>query len=101
MNLVAKEFVAAQDPENPGMLVLSTLAGASHELKDAVLVNPYDVDDVADGINRALTMSLDERRYRHGKMMTVLRKNDIVAWRDRFIDALCAPKQFNDNSLAS
>jgi trehalose 6-phosphate synthase len=101
MNLVAKEFVAAQDPENPGMLVLSTLAGASHELKDAVLVNPYDVDDVADGINRALTMSLDERRYRHGEMMTVLRKNDIVAWRDRFIDALCAPKQFNDNSLAS
>jgi trehalose 6-phosphate synthase len=101
MNLVAKEFVAAQDPQNPGMLVLSTLAGASYELKDAVLVNPYDVDDVADGINRALTMSLDERRYRHSEMMTVLRKNDIVAWRDRFIDALCAPKQFNGNSLAS
>jgi trehalose 6-phosphate synthase len=95
MNLVAKEFVAAQDPESPGMLVLSTLAGASHELKDAVLVNPYDIDDVADGINRALNMSLDERRHRHSEMMTVLRKNDIVAWRDRFIDALCSPKQPN------
>jgi trehalose 6-phosphate synthase len=95
MNLVAKEFVAAQDPENPGMLVLSTLAGASHELKDAVLVNPYDIDDVADGINRALNMPLDERRHRHSEMMTVLRKNDIVAWRDRFIDALCSPKQPN------
>jgi trehalose 6-phosphate synthase len=57
-----------------------------------VLVNPYDVDDVADGINRALTMSLDERRYRYAGMMTVLRKNDIVAWRDRFIEALCSPK---------
>jgi trehalose 6-phosphate synthase len=92
MNLVAKEFVAAQDPEDPGMLVLSTLAGASHELKDAVLVNPYDVDNVADGINRALTMPVEERRHRHAEMMTVLRKNDIVAWRDHFIDALCAPK---------
>lgn len=90
MNLVAKEFVAAQDPEDPGMLVLSTLAGASYELKDAVLVNPYDVDDVADGINRALTMPLNERRHRHANMMSILRKNDIAAWRDRFINALCA-----------
>ena len=101
MNLVAKEFVAAQDPEDPGMLVLSTLAGASHELRDAVLVNPYDNDNVADGINRALTMSLDERRYRHAEMMTVLRKNDIVAWRNRFIDALCAPKEPDASRLAS
>jgi trehalose 6-phosphate synthase len=100
MNLVAKEFVAAQNPEDPGMLVLSTLAGAAYELKDAVLVNPYDVDDVADGINRALMMPLDERRYRHAEMMTVLRKNDIVAWRDRFIDALCAPKESDAPRLA-
>jgi trehalose 6-phosphate synthase len=64
-------------------------------------VNPYDVDGVADGINRALTMSLDERRHRHAEMMTVLRKNDIVAWRSRFIDALCSPKRSNGNSLAS
>jgi trehalose 6-phosphate synthase len=92
MNLVAKEFVASQDPDDPGVLVLSTLAGAAHELKDAVLVNPYDVDEVADGINRALTMSLDERMKRHAKMMTVLRQNDIVAWRDRFVDALCTSK---------
>jgi trehalose 6-phosphate synthase len=101
MNLVAKEFVAAQDPDNPGMLVLSTLAGASHELKDAVLVNPYDTDDVADGIKRALTMSLEERRHRHAEMMTVLRKNDIVAWRNRFIDALCAPKDSDASRFAN
>ncbi|MEX2123779.1 MAG: trehalose-6-phosphate synthase [Woeseia sp.] len=101
MNLVAKEFVAAQDPANPGMLVLSTLAGASRELKDAVLVNPYDIDEVADGINRALTMPLDERRQRHAEMMTILRKNDIVAWRDRFIDALRTSKQYKGTRLAS
>jgi trehalose 6-phosphate synthase len=92
MNLVAKEFVASQDPNNPGMLVLSELAGAAHELSDAVLVNPYDTDNVADGIKRALTMPLDERKQRYRAMMGLLRKNDIVAWRDRFVDALCASR---------
>lgn len=93
MNLVAKEFVASQDPDDPGMLVLSTLAGAAHELRDAVLVNPYDADEVADGINRALRMPLTERRERHARMMAVLRKNDIFTWRDRFVDALCAASE--------
>ena len=88
MNLVAKEFVAAQNPENPGVLVLSSLAGAAYELKDAVIVNPHDRDDVADGIANAVTMSLDERRARHTAMLDVLRKNDIGAWRRRFIEAL-------------
>jgi trehalose 6-phosphate synthase len=96
MNLVAKEFVASQDPDDPGVLVLSTLAGAAHELRDAVLVNPYDADDVADGINRALRMPLAERRERHARMLSVLRKNDIFAWRDRFIDALCAAREGSD-----
>ncbi len=88
MNLVAKEYVVAQDPEDPGMLVLSSLAGAARELTDAVIVNPYDRDSVADGIATAITMSLDERRERHASMMQVLRKNDITAWRTRFVDAL-------------
>ena len=88
MNLVAKEYVVAQDPDDPGMLVLSSLAGAARELTDAVIVNPYDRDSVADGIATALTMSLDERRERHSSMMQVLRKNDITAWRTRFVDAL-------------
>jgi trehalose 6-phosphate synthase len=92
MNLVAKEFVASQDPDNPGVLVLSTLAGAAHELRDAVLVNPYDADEVADGINRALRMPLAERQERHARMLSVIRKNDIFAWRDRFVDALCATR---------
>jgi len=92
MNLVAKEYVAAQDPENPGMLVLSSLAGAARELTDAVIVNPYDRDNVADGMAAALTMSLEERQRRHAGMLEVLRKNDITAWRRRFVDALLREK---------
>ncbi len=88
MNLVAKEFVASQDPEDPGVLVLSRMAGAAHELTDAVLVNPYDIDGVADGIQTALRMPLGERRERHAGMISVLKRNDITAWRTRFVDAL-------------
>lgn len=92
MNLVAKEYVAAQDPADPGMLVLSSLAGAARELTDAVIVNPYDRDDVADGMATALTMSLEDRQQRHASMLDVLRKNDITAWRTRFVDALLREK---------
>jgi len=88
MNLVAKEYVAAQDPEDPGMLVLSSLAGAACELTDAVIVNPHDRDEVADGIATALNMPLEERRERHAAMIGALRRNDITAWRSRFVEAL-------------
>ncbi len=88
MNLVAKEYVAAQDPDDPGMLVLSSLAGAACELTDAVIVNPYDRDDVADGIATAISMSRKERRDRHAAMLEILGKNDIRAWRKRFVGAL-------------
>ena len=93
MNLVAKEFIAAQDPEDPGVLVLSELAGAAQELHDAVLVNPYDRDGVADGIHQALSMPLNERRERHERMIAILRDNDITAWRTRFIEALLAARE--------
>lgn len=88
MNLVAKEYVAAQDPGDPGMLVLSSLAGAACELTEAVIVNPYDTDEVADGIATASNMPLQERQERHVAMMETLKKNDITAWRRRFVDAL-------------
>ena len=88
MNLVAKEYLVSQDPEDPGVLVLSGLAGAAAELEDAVIVNPYDRDDVADGIATAINLSLDERKERHARMMSILRKNDINAWRTRFVNAL-------------
>jgi trehalose 6-phosphate synthase len=88
MNLVAKEYVASQDPKDPGMLVLSTLCGAAKELTEAVLVNPYDRQGVADGLQRALSMPLSERRAKHAAMLAKLRKNDIHSWSRRFIEAL-------------
>jgi trehalose 6-phosphate synthase len=88
MNLVAKEFVAAQDPNDPGVLILSNLAGAARELTSALLVNPYDLRAVSHAMQAALSMSLPERRERHAAMMQVLRRNDINAWTRRFVDAL-------------
>jgi trehalose 6-phosphate synthase len=88
MNLVAKEFVAAQDPDDPGVLILSTLAGAARELDSALLVNPKDTRGVSRAIQQALQMRLPERRDRHQKMLEVLRVNDITAWHTRFVDAL-------------
>ena len=88
MNLVAKEFVAAQDPGDPGVLVLSTLAGAARELTGALLVNPKDTSGVARAIQQALQMRLPERRDRHQQMLDVLRRNDITHWHTRFIEGL-------------
>ena len=90
MNLVAKEFVAAQDPSDPGVLVLSSFAGAARELDGALLVNPYDLEGVADAIATAAEMPMDERRERWTSMMTRLRTHDITAWRRTYIEALKA-----------
>ncbi len=90
MNLVAKEFVAAQDPADPGVLVLSTLAGAARELDGAILINPYDADAVASAIDSALAMPLPERRERYHAMLLVLERNDIASWSRRFLEALTA-----------
>ena len=88
MNLVAKEYVASQDPDNPGVLVLSLLAGAADELKQALLVNPHDLDGVADAIATAATMPLHKRRERWNAMMDHLRANDINQWRQRYLEQL-------------
>ena len=88
MNLVAKEFVAAQDPENPGVLVLSLLAGAADEMKEALLVNPHDLDGVVDAIATAASMPLATRVERWHAMMDHLRKNNINHWRQRYLQAL-------------
>ena len=93
MNLVAKEFVASQDPQNPGVLVLSTMAGAAQELTDAILINPYDIDAVADSIHKALCMPLGERKERYQSMIEVLNRNDITVWRTRFVDALLRTRE--------
>lgn len=85
MNLVAKEYLAAQDPDDPGVLVLSNLAGAAHELAAAVQINPYDVRAVGHAIQSALTMPLNERRERHAQLLVGLRENSIATWADRFV----------------
>ena len=88
MNLVAKEFIAAQDPADPGMLVLSRFAGAAEQLKEALLVNPYDTQGTAQAIQRALTMSLDERISRHESLLGRIRKFDVHWWSSTFLQAL-------------
>jgi trehalose 6-phosphate synthase len=90
MNLVAKEYVAAQRPEDPGMLVLSCFAGAVRELGEAIVVNPYDIEAMAEAIWQGLEMPLGERRERWSAMMATLQRNDINAWREGFIAALGA-----------
>lgn len=98
MNLVAKEYVAAQDPANPGVLVLSQFAGAANELTSALIVNPYDRDEVAEAMNKALIMPLAERVSRHADMLEVIKRNDINHWQASFIDDL---KQVTPRSEAS
>jgi trehalose 6-phosphate synthase len=88
MNLVAKEFVAAQDPADPGVLILSTMAGAARELSSAVMVNPYDSRGMAHAIQQAFNMPLSERRDRHQAMIEVLERNSISAWHSSFVDTL-------------
>jgi trehalose 6-phosphate synthase len=91
MNLVAKEYVSAQDAENPGVLILSRFAGAAVECKAALLVNPYDTESVGTAIAQALSMPLDERRARHDALFQVLLTNDVKLWGERFLTALMRP----------
>ncbi|MFC0632412.1 alpha,alpha-trehalose-phosphate synthase (UDP-forming) [Brevundimonas balnearis] len=88
MNLVAKEFVAAQDPEDPGVLILSRFAGAAAELKDALIVNPYAREELSDAIKTALAMPREERMRRWEGLMQAVRASDVGLWRDRFVTAL-------------
>lgn len=88
MNLVAKEYVAAQSPENPGVLVLSKFAGAAEELHEALIVNPYDVDDMARNLRRALIMPLEERQERHKALMKRIQEHDAQHWLNSFMTAL-------------
>ena len=88
MNLVAKEYLAAQDAENPGVLVLSEFAGAARELDQALIVNPHETDAVAAALKRALEMPVDERRERHAPMLAHLLEFDITRWAEDYLSAL-------------
>jgi trehalose 6-phosphate synthase len=89
MNLVAKEYVAAQDPEDPGVLVLSRFAGAAAQMGEgALLINPYSAEEISDAILKALKMPRGERIERWRRMMDNVKREDVLWWRKRFTDAL-------------
>jgi trehalose 6-phosphate synthase len=100
MNLVAKEYIAAQNGNDPGVLVLSKYAGAANELDAALLVDPQDVEGVARRIATALVMPREERRARWQRMMSKLRRRSIHAWFADFMRALKAPEPANVFPLA-
>ena len=88
MNLVAKEFVAAQSDEDPGVLVLSQFAGAAHELTEALIVNPFDPDAIADAMHQALSMPTPERKERHLFLKEKVFRTTAQAYSQRFMEAL-------------
>lgn len=90
MNLVAKEYVAAQNPDDPGVLILSRFAGAAEQMRQALLVNPFSREELSEAIKTALTMPLDERIRRWESLMQVVRDTDVSIWRDDFVAALKA-----------
>lgn len=88
MNLVAKEYVSAQDPVDPGVLILSRFAGAAIALRRALVVNPYDPESVAGAIAQALAMPLEERRARHQDLLAAVSEHDVSRWDREFLAAL-------------
>ncbi len=87
MNLVAKEFVAAREDED-GVLVLSRFTGAARELRDAVLVNPYDVDGMSEAVRTALEMPKAERQTRMARMRQTVREHNIYRWAGLLLEEL-------------
>ncbi|BAK65124.1 alpha,alpha-trehalose-phosphate synthase (UDP-forming) [Sphingobium sp. SYK-6] len=88
MNLVAKEYVAAQDPDDPGVLILSRFAGAAEQMKEALLVNPFSPEELADALAQALRMPLGERQSRWKALMANVEREDVHWWLRSFLDAL-------------
>ncbi len=85
MNLVSKEYIASQNPDNPGVLLLSRFCGAAEDLKEAVIINPYDIDGTAKAMKKALEMQSRERKDRWLQLMQRISKNSAQSWRDRFL----------------
>jgi trehalose 6-phosphate synthase len=100
MNLVAKEYVAAQNPDDPGVLILSRFAGAARQMPEALLVNPNSPEEIADALKRALTMEKPERIRRWRMLYDNVQREDVTAWRDAFVSALTDVKELQ-TALAS
>lgn len=88
MNLVAKEYIASQDPNDPGVVILSRFAGAAEQLEDALIVNPYNIEEVADAIRRAIEMGRTERVARHERLLSTIKTYDAAAWTKSFLSTL-------------
>ena len=88
MNLVAKEYIAAQDADDPGVLVLSRFAGSAWQMKAALIVNPYDTVEVAEAMQTARYMDLAERKRRYEELMQGLLDADVTHWRRSYLQAL-------------
>ncbi len=93
MNLVAKEYVAAQDPKDPGVLILSRFAGAARQMKEALLVNPYSSEEIADALRQAMAMERAERVRRNSALLEGVMRDDVTSWRETFVAALKAVPQ--------
>ncbi|WP_295556526.1 trehalose-6-phosphate synthase [uncultured Hyphomicrobium sp.] len=100
MNLVCKEYVASQDPDDPGVPILSRFAGAAEQLVDALIVNPYNVEEMADAIKTALVMEKDERIERYTRLMSVIRAHDSAAWSASFLATLEAAAKERSRDVA-
>jgi trehalose 6-phosphate synthase len=92
MNLVAKEYVAAQDAADPGVLILSQFAGAAAQMTEALIVNPFNREQLADAIRQALSMPKEERIRRWRSLMRGVQRDDVVAWRNAFVATLESTK---------
>jgi trehalose 6-phosphate synthase len=88
MNLVAKEYVAAQDPEDPGVLILSKFAGAAEQMQSALLVNPFSPEELSDALAQALSMPIDERKARWQPLRESVEREDVHCWLRCFLKAL-------------
>lgn len=88
MNLVAHEYVGAQDPNDPGVLVLSRFAGAAEIFHDALIINPFDADETAEAMRQALVMPLEERKTRWRNLMEAAREHNVDNWAESYLDAL-------------
>jgi trehalose 6-phosphate synthase len=97
MNLIAKEYVAAQDAADPGVLILSKFAGAAEEMTEALIVNPYSVEETAEVVRNALEMTLAERCERHGALLAGVQKNDAAGWSQTFLEHLSRVRTSTDH----
>jgi trehalose 6-phosphate synthase len=101
MNLVAHEYVGAQDPEDPGVLVLSRFAGAAEIFHDALLINPFDTDETAEAMRQALSMPLEERKTRWRRLMDAAQAHNVDNWAADYLDALAKPQAPNPDTASS